>query len=102
MYEYAATAIAPNNSGASFEAKNIAVGPSAPPIMAIAEAFFNVNSNPGTRFNAIAPNKVPKIPNCAAAPSSSIRGLAIKALKSVIAPTPINMSSGNTPVSIPT
>ena len=47
MYEYAATAIAPSNSGANFEAKKIAVGPSAPPMMAMADASFRVNSMPG-------------------------------------------------------
>ena len=79
----------------------MAVGPSAPPMIAMALASFNVNSKPGIRFNAIAPNKVAKIPNCAAAPSNNILGLAISALKSVIAPTPIKMSRGNTPVSMP-
>ena len=38
MYEYAAIAIGPSNSGASFDAKKIAVGPSAPPIIPIAAA----------------------------------------------------------------
>ena len=49
----------------------------------------------------MAPNNVAKIPNCAAAPSNNIRGFAISALKSVSAPTPIKISNGNTPVSIP-
>ena len=53
MYEYAATAIAPNNSGANFDAKNIAVGPSAPPIIAMAEASLSENSKPGIAFKAI-------------------------------------------------
>ena len=38
MYEYAATAMAPNNSGANLEAIKIDVGPSAPPIIPIAAA----------------------------------------------------------------
>ena len=63
MYEYAATAIAPNNSGANLEAKNIAVGPSAPPMMAIAEASCRVKLKPGIKLSNIAPNKVAKIPN---------------------------------------
>ena len=33
MYEYAATAIGPSSSGASFEVTKMAVGPSAPPMM---------------------------------------------------------------------
>ncbi len=35
MYEYAATAIGPSKSGASRPVRNIAVGPSAPPMIAI-------------------------------------------------------------------
>ena len=93
--------MAPSRSGASLDAKNIAVGPSAPPIIAMALASLRVNSNPGTRLSAIAPNKVAKIPNWAAAPSSNIRGLAMRAPKSVIAPTPIKISNGKTPVSMP-
>ena len=48
IYEYAATAIAPSNSGASFEATNIDVGPSAPPIIEIAAACSRVKLIPGT------------------------------------------------------
>ena len=43
MYEYAATAIAPNNSGASALAIKIEVGPSAPPIIEIAALCCKVN-----------------------------------------------------------
>ena len=35
IYEYAAIAMGPKSCGASFDAMNIAVGPSAPPIMPI-------------------------------------------------------------------
>ena len=35
IYEYAATAMGPSNSGESFEVSQIAVGPSAPPIIAM-------------------------------------------------------------------
>ncbi len=38
IYEYAAIAIAGSNSGANLLAKKIAVGPSAPPMIAIAAA----------------------------------------------------------------
>ena len=40
IYEYADTAIAPIRSGASLEERNMAVGPSAPPMMPIAPASF--------------------------------------------------------------
>ena len=36
-----------------------------------------------------------KIPNCAAAPSKKLLGLAISGPKSVIAPTPKKISDGN-------
>ena len=39
IYEYAATAIAPNSSGANAEAIKIDVGPSAPPIILIRNNF---------------------------------------------------------------
>ena len=39
MYEYAHTAIAPMRLGASFDDRKIAVGPSAPPMMAIPAAW---------------------------------------------------------------
>ena len=38
MYEYALTAMAPIRSGASLEDRNMAVGPSAPPMMPMAPA----------------------------------------------------------------
>jgi hypothetical protein len=56
MYEYAAIEIDPNSSGAIFEVTNIAVGPSAPPIIPIDDASNTLNPK------AIAPIKVIKIP----------------------------------------
>ncbi len=44
IYEYEATAMAPSNSGANFEATYIEVGPSAPPIIPIAAACFKLKS----------------------------------------------------------
>ena len=41
IYEYAATAIEPSSCGASFEVRNIAVGPSAPPMIPIEAASLN-------------------------------------------------------------
>ena len=43
---------------------------------------------------ARAPQKATKMPTCAAAPSSSVLGLAITGLKSVIAPSPRKMIGG--------
>jgi len=80
----------------------MAVGPSAPPMMAMDAASWMVNSNPGSRLSSTAPIRVAKMPNWAAAPSSSVLGLAIRAPKSVSAPTPMKISSGKTPVSMPT
>ena len=40
IYEYADTAIAPIRSGASFDERKIAVGPSAPPMIPMAPASF--------------------------------------------------------------
>ena len=95
MYEYAATAIAPNISGANAEAIKIEVGPSAPPIILIAEHCFMVKSTtPVYCESAAAPTSEPKIPNCAAPPSSAVLGLARSGPKSVIAPTPIKMRRG--------
>ena len=43
MYEYAAIAMEPNNSGANFKVVKIDVGPSAPPMIANDAACFMVN-----------------------------------------------------------
>ncbi len=106
IYEYAATAIAPNSCGARRDVKKMAVGPSAPPIMPMEAASFMPNANgcasPKWMYDkAIAPISVAKIPNCAAPPKSAIFGLAIKGPKSVIAPTDIKINSGKSPVWIP-
>ena len=71
-----------------FIAKNIEVGPSAPPIIAIAAAAISLNPI------SMASMYAPKIPNCAAAPSRKLFGFAISGPKSVIAPTPRKMSDG--------
>ncbi|CSC85503.1 Uncharacterised protein [Vibrio cholerae] len=41
----------------------MAVGPSAPPMIAIDEASAIENSMPGTKLSKMAPNKVAKMPN---------------------------------------
>ena len=73
-------------------------------MMAIDAASRRVNSSPGMPLavSARAPSSVPKMPNCAAAPSSSVLGLASIGPKSVMAPTPMKISSGNTLVGRPT
>ena len=105
MYEYAATAIAPRRFGARREVSQIAVGPSAPPMMPI-EAAAQSGSQPKKSAPKIAarpsePKSAKKIPNCAAPPRSAIFGFAISGPKSVIAPTPMKIMIGKTPVSMP-
>ena len=76
---------------------SIAVGPSAAPITPIAAASL--------KFGKIsdATSAVRKIPNWAAAPNSSIFGFESSGPKSIIAPIPINKSSGiASDASIPT
>ena len=69
-------------------ARNIDVGPSAPPIIETAAAALSLNPS------AIAPKYAAKIPNCAAAPKRKLLGLAISGPKSVIAPTPRKIRDG--------
>ena len=89
MYEYAATAIGPISSDCwSFPARKIEVGPSAPPMIDIAAAAFPLKPR------MIARKYAEKIPSCAAAPRRKLFGFAISGPKSVIAPTPRNMSDG--------
>ncbi len=89
MYEYAATAIGPIRPVCpSFPARNIEVGPSAPPIMDTAAAALSLNPI------KMASRYAPKIPNCAAAPSRKLIGFAINGPKSVIAPTPKKIRDG--------
>ena len=83
--------MAPIRFGESFELRKIAVGPSAPPIMAIPAACD------GSKPIAKATMYAPKMPNCAAAPISISFGLASNAEKSVMAPIPRKMSGGYHP-----
>ncbi len=78
----------PSSSGASFEVRKMAVGPSAPPMMPIEPACA------GVKPSAKAPMKVRKMPICAAAPSRKLFGLAISGPKSVMAPTPTKIRQG--------
>ena len=85
----------PSSSGASLEVRKIAVGPSAPPMMAMEAACFSENPSPRpSALIAHAPRKVKKIPPCAAAPSRKLFGFAISGPKSVIAPMPRKMIGG--------
>ncbi len=49
-----------------------------------------------------APSRVAKMPNCAAAPRNSVRGLASSGPKSVMAPTPMKITSGAMPEAMAT
>ena len=71
------------------------VGPSAAPMIAMEAASFR--SNPISRATI----SVKKMPNCAAAPKSIIFGLESSGPKSIIAPMPMNSSSGNSSVAMP-
>ena len=92
MYVYAASAIVPTPILSVFESSlddtKIAVGPSAPPIIAIEAHSAAVIPR------SAAPMNVKKIPPCAAAPSRKLFGFAISGPKSVIAPIPRNISGG--------
>ena len=91
IYEYAATAIGPRSSGASFDVTKIAVGPSAPPIIPIAPACCAVKPK------NIAPVKVMNIPICAAAPRIKLFVFALRGPTAVVAPTPKNISCAHIP-----
>ena len=77
--------------GLSFDERKMAVGPSAPPMMAMPAAWFGSKPRPSATIYA------PKMPNCAAAPISMSFGLAMSAEKSVMAPMPRNTSGGYHP-----
>ncbi len=95
IYEYAATIIAPMYFDPNCVATNIEVGPSAAPMIAIDAA--SLMSKPSS--DAIL--SVKKIPNCAAAPKNISFGLVSSGPKSIIAPMPMNKSSGNSSFAIP-
>ena len=66
----------------------MAVGPSAPPMMPMAPASL------GLKPIRLAQIKVKKIPAWAAAPSIRVLGLEIRGPKSVPAPTPMKIRQG--------
>ena len=70
------------------------MGPSAPPMMPIEAASPSEKSPMLSSVTPRAPQNAMKIPTCAAAPSSSVLGLAISGLKSVSAPMPMKMIGG--------
>ena len=72
------------------------VGPSIASMIPMEAAWFSVNMP-----EASARSSTAKIPNCPAAPTSTIFGFVSSGPKSVIAPMPINRSSGKSSVSIP-
>ena len=71
------------------------VGPSAAPMMAMEAASFR------SKPSRLATDSVKKMPNCAAAPNSSMRGLESSGPKSIIAPMPMNSKSGNSSLAMP-
>ena len=75
-------------------ATKMAVGPSAAPMTAMDAASFISKKNP-------ARNRVKKMPNCAAAPNSMSHGFSSSGPKSIMAPMPMNSSSGNSSLDIP-
>ena len=87
-----------SSSGARRLVRKMAVGPSAPPMMAMAAAWAAVNMGSPPMMmlfpRKFARVKATYIPNWAAAPSRRLMGLAIRGPKSVIAPTPIKMRQG--------
>ena len=66
------------------------VGPSAAPMIPALMASFM------SKPRRTAKTTVRKIPNCAAPPKRSIRGLESRGPKSIIAPMPMNSTRGNT------
>ena len=83
----------------------MAVGPSAPPMMPMDAAAFSGStpkkSLPKSAASPSAPKSAKKMPNCAAPPRRAVFGFAISGPKSVIAPTPMKIMIGKTPVSMP-
>ena len=75
-------------------ATKIAVGPSAAPMTAMDAAS-------GRSKNSPASTSVMKMPNCAAAPNSISQGFSSNGPKSIIAPMPMNSSSGNSSLDMP-
>ena len=71
------------------------VGPSMAPMTAIDAAWFSGNPM------AVASSSVAKMPSWPAAPSSAKIGWESSGRKSIIAPMPMKMNSGNSSVSIP-
>ena len=56
---------------------------------------------PGMKERASAPMRAAKMPSWAAAPKSSVLGLAMSGPKSVIAPTPMKIRIGKRPLEMP-
>ena len=73
----------------------MAVGPSQAPMT----AMLTASSCGKPRANAS--SRVKKMPNCPAAPKSSIFGFSSREPKSIMAPMPTKMSSGKTSLAIP-
>ena len=92
-----------SSSGASLEVSQMAVGPSAPPMMPMEAACSGEKLMMPPVMPAMLPASMnaAKMPNWAAAPSSRLFGLASSGPKSVMAPTPRKMSDGYRPTFTP-
>ena len=71
------------------------------PLDAINKASAREKSINPELVRAMAPSTVVKIPNWAAAPRNRVLGLASSGPKSVMAPTPMKITSGKIPGAIP-
>ena len=79
----------------------IVVGPSAPPMMPIDDASSSPKLKKSVKPSSNAPINAKNTPAWAPAPNSSVLGLDSIGVKSVPAPTPRKISSGNMSVSNP-
>ena len=79
----------------------MAVGPSAAPIMPTQAASCRLNMPGKIILTPHASVMVTKMPNCAAAPNKSNFGFESRGPKSIMAPMPMNKSSGNSSLAMP-
>ena len=71
-------------------------------MMPMAAAWLRLKSIQPMAVMPTAPIRVAKMPNWAAAPRNRVRGLASSGPKSVIAPTPMKITSGAIPEAMAT
>jgi hypothetical protein len=86
----------PRRCGASWLARKMEVGPSAPPMIPMAAASLSVKPS-----RKAADRAATRMPNWAAAPSMNVTGRASSGRKSVSTPTPRKMMGGSSSVRMP-